>query len=241
MKDLVKRLQPDCFADIVALVALFRPGPLQSGMVDDFINRKHGRAQVTFPHPDLEPILKPTYGVIVYQEQVMQIAQVLAGYSLGAADILRRAMGKKKPEEWPFSVIFSARARPERGVPAATANSIFDLMEKFAGYGFNKSHSVSYALIAYQTAWLKAHYPAAYMAAVLSSDMDHTDKSSCLSKNAARWDSPFSHRISIAVTILFAWIRKMMIPCCGVLAPSRASGKTPSWRLLKHARRVAHS
>ncbi len=176
MKDLVKRLQPDCFADIVALVALFRPGPLQSGMVDDFINRKHGRAAVSFPHPDLEPILRPTYGVIVYQEQVMQIAQVLAGYSLGAADILRRAMGKKKPEEMAIQRSIFCKGATERGVAAHTANSIFDLMEKFAGYGFNKSHSVSYALIAYQTAWLKAHYPAAYMAAVLSSDMDNTEK-----------------------------------------------------------------
>lgn len=176
MKDLVKRLQPDCFEDIVALVALFRPGPLQSGMVDDFINRKHGRAKVVYPHPTVEPILRPTYGVIVYQEQVMQIAQSLAGYSLGAADLLRRAMGKKKPEEMAEQREIFCKGAVERGVNADTATSIFDLMEKFAGYGFNKSHSASYALIAYQTAWLKAHYPAAYMAAVLSSDMDHTDK-----------------------------------------------------------------
>lgn len=176
MKDLVKRLQPDCFEDIVALVALFRPGPLQSGMVDDFINRKHGRARVIYPHPKLEPILRPTYGVIVYQEQVMQIAQVLAGYSLGAADLLRRAMGKKKPEEMEKQREIFCKGSVERSVPLDTATSIFDLMEKFAGYGFNKSHSASYALIAYQTAWLKAHYPAAFMAAVLSADMDNTDK-----------------------------------------------------------------
>jgi DNA polymerase-3 subunit alpha len=176
MKDLVKRLQPDCFEDIVALVALFRPGPLQSGMVDDFINRKNGRAKVIYPHPKLEPILRPTYGVIVYQEQVMQIAQSLAGYSLGAADLLRRAMGKKKPEEMAFQREIFCKGSVERGVSLELATSIFDLMEKFAGYGFNKSHSASYALIAYQTAWLKAHYPAAYMAAVLSSDMDNTDK-----------------------------------------------------------------
>jgi DNA polymerase-3 subunit alpha len=176
MKDLVKRLQPDCFEDIVALVALFRPGPLQSGMVDDFINRKHGRAKVTYPHPKLEPILRPTYGVIVYQEQVMQIAQSLAGYSLGAADLLRRAMGKKKPEEMAFQREIFCKGCVERDIKAETAKFIFDLMEKFAGYGFNKSHSASYALISYQTAWLKAHYPAAFMAAVLSSDMDHTDK-----------------------------------------------------------------
>lgn len=176
MRDLVKRLQPDCFEDIVALVALFRPGPLQSGMVDDFINRKHGRSRVQYPHPKLEPILRPTYGVILYQEQVMQIAQVLAGYSLGAADILRRAMGKKKPEEMAEQRNVFCKGAMERGVNADTATHIFDLMEKFAGYGFNKSHSASYALIAYQTAWLKAHKPAPYMAAVLSSDMDHTEK-----------------------------------------------------------------
>jgi DNA polymerase-3 subunit alpha len=176
MKDLVKRLQPDCFEDIVALVALFRPGPLQSGMVDDFINRKHGRAKVMYPHPTLEVILRPTYGVIVYQEQVMQIAQSLAGYSLGAADLLRRAMGKKKPEEMATQRKIFCEGAVARGVTLETATSIFDLMEKFAAYGFNKSHSASYALIAYQTAWLKAHYPAAYMAAVLSSDMDNTDK-----------------------------------------------------------------
>ena len=176
MKDLIKRLQPDCFEDIVALVALFRPGPLQSGMVDDFINRKHGRAKVDYPHPALEPILKPTYGVILYQEQVMQIAQVLAGYTLGGADLLRRAMGKKKPEEMAKQrEIFLAGAQAG-GVPEATATHIFDLMEKFAGYGFNKSHSAAYALLSYQTAYLKAHYPAAFMAAVLSADMDHTDK-----------------------------------------------------------------
>jgi DNA polymerase-3 subunit alpha len=176
MKDLIKRLQPDTFEDIVALVALYRPGPLQSGMVDDFIARKHGKAAIEYPHPALEPILKPTYGVILYQEQVMQIAQVLAGYSLGGADLLRRAMGKKKPEEMAKQrEIFLAGAR-ENGVAEATATYIFDLMEKFAGYGFNKSHSAAYALLSYQTAWLKAHYPAAFMASVLSADMDNTDK-----------------------------------------------------------------
>lgn len=176
MKELITRLKPDSFEDMVALVALFRPGPLQSGMVDDFIARKHGRARVEYPHPDLEPILKPTYGVILYQEQVMQIAQVLAGYTLGAADLLRRAMGKKKPEEMAKQRAIFTRGAQERGVAEATASYIFDLMEKFAGYGFNKSHSAAYALVAYQTAWLKAHYPAAFMAAVLSADMDHTDK-----------------------------------------------------------------
>ncbi len=176
MKDLIRRLQPDSFEEITALVALFRPGPLQSGMVDDFIDRKHGRAKVEYPHPKLEPILSPTYGVILYQEQVMQIAQVLAGYSLGGADILRRAMGKKKPEEMAKQRSIFTEGAIANGVDGDLATHIFDLMEKFAGYGFNKSHSAAYALIAYQTAWLKAHYPAEFMAAVLSSDMDNTDK-----------------------------------------------------------------
>jgi len=176
MKELIKKLQPDCFEDITALVALFRPGPLQSGMVDDFINRKHGRAEVAYPHPDLEPILKPTYGVILYQEQVMQIAQVLAGYTLGGADLLRRAMGKKKPEEMAKQRAIFQEGAERRGVKSETAAYIFDLMEKFAGYGFNKSHSAAYALVSYQTLWLKTHYPAAFMAAVLSADMDNTEK-----------------------------------------------------------------
>ncbi len=176
MKELIKKLQPDSFEDMTALVALFRPGPLQSGMVDDFCDRKHGRADVAYPHPKLEPILKPTYGVILYQEQVMQIAQVLAGYSLGGADLLRRAMGKKKAAEMDKQRAIFEQGAVERGVEAATATYIFDLMEKFAGYGFNKSHSAAYALVSYQTLWLKAHYPAAFMAAVLSADMDNTDK-----------------------------------------------------------------
>ncbi len=176
MKDLIKRLQPDNFEDIVALVALYRPGPLQSGMVDDFILRKHGKAKVQYPHPALEPILKPTYGVILYQEQVMQIAQVLAGYSLGGADLLRRAMGKKKPEEMAKQREIFMQGAVARGVDPDTATHIFDLMEKFAGYGFNKSHSAAYALLSYQTAWLKAHHPAPFMASVLSADMDNTDK-----------------------------------------------------------------
>jgi DNA polymerase-3 subunit alpha len=176
MKDLIKRLQPDAFEEIVALVALFRPGPLQSGMVDDFINVKHKRKKPEYPHPDIVSILEPTYGVILYQEQVMQIAQVLAGYTLGGADMLRRAMGKKKPEEMAKQRAIFTQGALERGVEEKTATYIFDLMEKFAGYGFNKSHSAAYALVSYQTAWLKAHYPAAFMAAVLSADMDNTDK-----------------------------------------------------------------
>ena len=176
--DLVRKLQPDRFDDIVALVALFRPGPLQSGMVDDFIARKHGRgaATIDYLHPSLAEILKPTYGVILYQEQVMQIAQTLSGYTLGGADLLRRAMGKKKPEEMATQRSVFVDGAVARGVPAARAGYIFDLIEKFAGYGFNKSHSVAYALLAYQTAWLKAHYPEAFMAAVLSCDMENTDK-----------------------------------------------------------------
>jgi DNA polymerase III subunit alpha len=178
MKDLVKRLQPDSFDDIVALVALFRPGPLQSGMVDDYINRKHGRndGPIEYFHHSLAPVLKPTYGVILYQEQVMQIAQVLAGYSLGAADLLRRAMGKKKPEEMAKQRSIFVDGAVAREADRGTATHIFDLMEKFAGYGFNKSHSAGYAVLSYQTAWLKAHYPEAFMASVLSTDMDHTDK-----------------------------------------------------------------
>ncbi|HLS81402.1 MAG TPA: DNA polymerase III subunit alpha [Steroidobacter sp.] len=188
MKDLIRRLQPDCFEDIVALVALFRPGPLQSGMVDDFIARKHGKitGPIDYLHPDLKPVLAPTYGVILYQEQVMQIAQVLAGYTLGGADLLRRAMGKKKPEEMAEQRSIFIEGATQRGVERATAEHIFDLMEKFAGYGFNKSHSAAYALLSYQTAWLKAHYPAAFMAAVLSSDMDKTDKVVTLIDEARR-------------------------------------------------------
>jgi DNA polymerase-3 subunit alpha len=178
MKDLIRRLQPDRFGDIVALVALFRPGPLQSGMVEDFIARKHDTsgATIDYLHPDLKPALEATYGVILYQEQVMQIAQILAGYTLGSADLLRRAMGKKKPEEMAKQRSVFVEGAVARGVPQAQATMIFDLMEKFAGYGFNKSHSAAYALLSYQTAWLKAHYPAAFMAAALSSDMDKTDK-----------------------------------------------------------------
>ena len=181
MKDLVKRLRPDDIEDMTALVALFRPGPLQSGMVDDFINRKHGRAEVAYPdakyqHEKLKPILEPTYGVIVYQEQVMQIAQELAGYTLGAADLLRRAMGKKKPEEMAKQREVFQNGAAEQGVDPTLAIKIFDLVEKFAGYGFNKSHSAAYAVVSYQTAWLKTHYPAEFMAATMSSDMDKTDK-----------------------------------------------------------------
>jgi DNA polymerase-3 subunit alpha len=181
MKELIKKLKPDCLEDMIALVALFRPGPLQSGMVDDFINRKHGREPISYPHQDyqyagLEPVLKPTYGIILYQEQVMQIAQVMAGYTLGGADMLRRAMGKKKPEEMAKQRGGFIEGCASNGIDANLAGNIFDLVEKFAGYGFNKSHSAAYGLLSYQTAWLKAHHSAAFMAAVLSADMHNTDK-----------------------------------------------------------------
>jgi DNA polymerase-3 subunit alpha len=176
MKNLVKALKPDCLEDLIALVALFRPGPLQSGMVGDFVDRKHGRAEVSYPHPSLEPVLKNTYGVIVYQEQVMQIAQVMAGYTLGGADMLRRAMGKKKPEEMAKQRQIFVDGCVNNKIPAELAESVFDLMAKFAEYGFNKSHSAAYALIAYQTAFLKAHYPADFMAAALTCDIGNTDK-----------------------------------------------------------------
>ena len=181
MKELIKKLGPDRFEDIVALVALFRPGPLQSGMVDDFINRKKGRAEVSYPHVQyqhecLKPALEPTYGIILYQEQVMQIAQEMGGYTLGGADLLRRAMGKKNAAEMAKQRELFTQGAVNKGFAEDLASNIFDLMEKFAGYGFNKSHSAAYALVAYQTGWLKAHYPAEFMAATISSDMDKTDK-----------------------------------------------------------------
>tara|TARA_X000000950_G_scaffold106947_1_gene134805 strand:+ start:127910 stop:131329 length:3420 start_codon:yes stop_codon:yes gene_type:complete len=181
MKELIRKLGPDRFEDIIALVALFRPGPLQSGMVDDFIDRKKGRAKISYPHPEyqhhcLKQCLESTYGIILYQEQVMQIAQVMGGFTLGKADLLRRAMGKKdvvKMAEQRESFLAGAK---RKGYTERLASNIFELMEKFAGYGFNKSHSAAYALIAYQTAWLKTHYPSEFMAASISSDMDNTDK-----------------------------------------------------------------
>ncbi|MGI2001157.1 DNA polymerase III subunit alpha [Shewanella frigidimarina] len=181
MKDLIKRLQPDCFEDMIALVALFRPGPLQSGMVDNFIERKHGREEVSYPdaeyqHESLRELLSPTYGIILYQEQVMQIAQVLSGYTLGGADMLRRAMGKKKPEEMAKQRGTFKEGAINNGVDGDLSMKIFDLVEKFAGYGFNKSHSAAYALVSYQTLWLKTHFPSQFMAAVMSADMDNTDK-----------------------------------------------------------------
>jgi DNA polymerase-3 subunit alpha len=178
MRDLIKRLKPDCFDDIVALVALFRPGPLQSGMVDIFIERKHSGSDdlIDYLHPDLEPVLANTYGVFLYQEQVMQAAQTLAGYTLGQADLLRRAMGKKIADEMAKQRDIFVDGAVANGVDKELATHIFGLMEKFAEYGFNKSHSAAYALLAYQTAWLKANYPSEFMAAALSADSEYTDK-----------------------------------------------------------------
>ena len=175
MKDLMRKVRPERFGDIVALVALFRPGPMQ--LADDFIKRKNDpNANIDYLHPSLKHVLEGTYGVMLYQEQVMQIAQVLAGYTLADADLLRRAMGKKKPEEMAKQREVFIKGATDRGVPGAQADHIFNLMEKFAGYGFNKPHSVAYALVAYQTAWLKHYYPADFMAAVLSADMQTTEK-----------------------------------------------------------------
>src|SRR5207249_7907245 len=174
MRDLIRRARPDRFEDVIALVALYRPGPMD--LIPDFIARKHGEQRVDYLDPRLVPILGPTYGIMVYQEQVMQIAQVIGGYTLGAADLLRRAMGKKKPEEMAQQRdIFLAGAQ-QNGLARGKASQLFDLMEKFAGYGFNKSHAAAYALLAYQTAYMKAHHTAAFIAANLSAVMDDTDK-----------------------------------------------------------------
>ncbi len=176
MRDLLRRLIPENFSDLIALVALFRPGPLGSGMVDDFIKRKHGKIPIKYDHPLLEPILKETYGVMVFQEQVMQIASRLAGFTLGEADILRRAMGKKKIKEMDSQRKKFIAGAVANNIKAGLGKKIFDLMAHFAGYGFNKSHSAAYALISYQTAYLKTHYPVEFMAALLTSEMDNTNK-----------------------------------------------------------------
>ncbi len=175
MKKLLKKLQPDRFEDVIAVLALYRPGPLGSGMVDDFILRKKGQQKIDYFHPSLQACLEPTYGVIVYQEQVMQISQIIGGYTLGAADMLRRAMGKKKPEEMAKHRDVFVEGALRNGYSRELAEQLFDLMAKFAEYGFNKSHTAAYAVVTYQTAWLKAHHCAAFMAATLSSDMDDTD------------------------------------------------------------------
>ena len=175
MKKLLVKLEPDRFEDIIAVLALYRPGPLGSGMVDDFILRKKGKQSIDYFHPDLKECLEPTYGVIVYQEQVMQISQIIGGYTLGGADLLRRAMGKKKAEEMAKHREIFSKGAEAKGYGAELAMRLFDLMEKFAEYGFNKSHTAAYAVVSYQTAWLKAHHAAAFMAGTLSADMDNTD------------------------------------------------------------------
>ena len=193
MKELIRNLQPDQFDDIVALVALYRPGPLGAGMEKVYCDRKHGKEATSYAHPLLEPILDNTYGVILYQEQVMEIAREMGGYSLGGADILRRAMGKKKVEEMTKQrAIFEAGAA-QRDVPADIAKDVFGLMEYFAEYGFNKSHSAAYALVAYQTAWLKRHYPSQFMAACMSADMENTDKVVILLNEAAEMGLTVQH------------------------------------------------
>ncbi len=176
MRDILRRLGPEKFEDLIALNALYRPGPLGSGMIEDFIKRRHGKVEVSYPHPLTEEILAETYGVIVYQEQVMQIASRLAGYTLGGADLLRRAMGKKKQAEMDRQRELFVAGAAEREISSEDANRIFDLMAHFAGYGFNKSHSAAYALVAYRTAYLKAHFRVHFMAALLTSEKDHTDK-----------------------------------------------------------------
>jgi DNA polymerase-3 subunit alpha len=176
MRDIIIKMKPQTFEDLIAILALYRPGPIQSGMVDDFIRRKKGQTRITYELPELEPILKDTYGVIVYQEQVMQIARTLAGYSLGGADLLRRAMGKKDPAVMAKEKVPFLEGAKKQKIDPKKAEAIFDLMAKFAEYGFNKSHSAAYALITYQTAYLKAHYPVEYMAALLTSEVDNTDK-----------------------------------------------------------------
>jgi len=174
MQRLLKDARPDRFEDLIALNSLFRPGPME--LIPNYVARKHGREEVTYPDPRVEPVLRETFGIMVYQEQVMQMAQIVGGYSLGGADLLRRAMGKKVPAEMAKHRGIFRDGAMQNGVPERKADAIFDQMEKFAGYGFNKSHAAAYSLVAYQTAWLKTHYPAEFMAATMSSDMDTTDK-----------------------------------------------------------------
>src|SRR5690349_9963466 len=185
-REILKKLKPDCLEDIVAAVALYRPGPLEGGMVEDFIDRKHGRKKVEYPHPWLEQVLADTYGVIVYQEQVMQAAQILGGYSLGGADLLRRAMGKKKAEEMAEHRQIFRDGAAKKGISEGKADEIFDLMEKFAGYGFNKSHAAAYSLLAYHTGWLKVHYTAEFYCANMTIEMDDTDKLKVLFEDAQK-------------------------------------------------------
>ncbi len=176
MRDLAKKLKPDGFEDVIAMLALYRPGPMESGMLDDFVERKHGRAEITYMFPELEPILKPTYGVIVYQEQVMQIVQTIGGFSLGGADLVRRAMGKKIKEEMDKLKDEFAEGAAKKGFDRVKAEELFDLIVKFAGYGFNKSHSAAYAMVTFYTSYLKYYYPTEFMAAILTLEKNNTDK-----------------------------------------------------------------
>jgi DNA polymerase-3 subunit alpha len=176
MQDLAKKLKPTGFEDVIAMLALYRPGPMESGMLDDFVERKHGRAEITYAFPELEPILKPTYGVIVYQEQVMQIVQTIGGFSLGGADLVRRAMGKKIKEEMDKLKGEFAEGAKKKGFDKLKAEELFDLIVKFAGYGFNKSHSAAYAMITFYTSYLKYYYPTEFMAAILTLEKNNTDK-----------------------------------------------------------------
>jgi DNA polymerase-3 subunit alpha len=188
MIDLCKRIAPGSIDDISAINALYRPGPLESGMVDEFIEIKHGRKQTQYPFPSLEPVLRDTYGVIIYQEQVMNVARIVAGYSLGQADMLRRAMGKKKADEMAHHREIFLKGAAERNYDTTVANELFDKMEKFAEYGFNKSHAVAYSVISYQTAWLKYYYPAEFFAALLSSELGSMDKVTQYISDAKHFD-----------------------------------------------------
>ena len=201
MRQYLRMLKPSCFEDVIAMLALYRPGPLGSGMVDEFIKRKHGEVPVVYPHESLEECLRDTYGVIVYQEQVMQIAQIIAGYTLGGADLLRRAMGKKKAEAMAQQRSVFVQGAAKKGIAEEKANEIFDLMEKFAAYGFNKSHSAAYAQISYYTAYLKEHYTSEFMAALMTSEMGNQDKLlkyiSCCKDRGVEVQAPsvnYSHR-----------------------------------------------
>ncbi len=188
MQDLIKKIHPERLEDLIAVLALYRPGPLHSRMIDEFIDRKQGRSKIEYLHPELEPILKETCGVILYQEQVMRIANALAGFSLGEADILRRAMGKKIPQLMEEQKDRFVEGAKKRGVDSSLATRTFELMAHFAGYGFNKSHSTGYALISYQTAYLKANYPLEFMAALLASEMENTDKLALYVSECKRMD-----------------------------------------------------
>ena len=231
IRRLLIRLKPERISDLTALNALYRPGPLGSGMVDDFIKGRHGQKELTYLHPFLEPILKETYGVILYQEQVMRIASEIGGFSLGEADLVRRAMGKKKPEVLAAMREQFITGAISQGVEHAIASAIFDLMEYFSGYGFNKSHSAAYALVVYQTAYFKANYPQEYMAALLTSVMGNPDKVTLYIEECRRMGLPIYGRMLISVRLRFS--RKAMVSGSGckglrMLELERSSGLLPN-------------